>query len=418
MSGSPVYLDGQARGSAVGDVGVREGAHRAGDADRDRCSRSTRRRGGGHARRARTAAVVRGVFDALVERARSARRERLAALEKIARAHRPAGARAGVSLLAPVVDGIPCRDARAVAEDLGRLGLPASLVSGELRRCPGRPSGAERRASGGADRAGLRAHGSPPRRRHPARRDRHGDARGRRRHASSRSATRSSAREARAPGRRRPRSSRSSRARCCRSSSPMPCAPAYRLTHDRDRGIAGRIGPRRAPRARALPARVGRTARADPLVGRRARAGASSRPSSRCRRTSRSRCSTRRPSDRTLAPPRLDRHGGGPVRLRGPHDRPAREGARPPHAIALAGLVAQNEFEDPQISGVDISIASAPGRAAAARRGRGASRPARSRPGETLSATVRLADRRGSEETRVLSLTVPQETPEGRATSS
>ena len=83
-------------------------------------------------------------------------------------------------------------------------------------------------------------------------------------------------------------------------------------------------------------------------------------------------------------------------------------------ANVLTGLVAQNEFEDPGISGVDISVVSAPGE----RRLRivGAALSARKvAPGQPLRATVRLADRRGAEETRVLSLTVPRETPEGRA---
>jgi hypothetical protein len=83
-------------------------------------------------------------------------------------------------------------------------------------------------------------------------------------------------------------------------------------------------------------------------------------------------------------------------------------------ANILAGLVAQNEYEDPGISGVDISIVSAPGE----KRLRIVDAALSTRtvaPGETLRATVRLVGRRGAEETRVLSLTVPKETPEGRA---
>lgn len=83
-------------------------------------------------------------------------------------------------------------------------------------------------------------------------------------------------------------------------------------------------------------------------------------------------------------------------------------------ANVLTGLVAQNEFEDPKLSGVDISVASAPGEKRL--RVVGAALSARKvAPGEALRATVRLADRRGREETRVLSLVVPKETPEGRA---
>src|SRR5450830_229271 len=83
-------------------------------------------------------------------------------------------------------------------------------------------------------------------------------------------------------------------------------------------------------------------------------------------------------------------------------------------ANVLTGLVAQNEFEDPGISEVDISVVSAPGEKRL--RVVGAALSAlKVAPGQTLRATVRLADRRGREETRVLSLTVPRETPEGRA---
>jgi hypothetical protein len=83
-------------------------------------------------------------------------------------------------------------------------------------------------------------------------------------------------------------------------------------------------------------------------------------------------------------------------------------------ANVLTGLVAQNEYEDPGITGVDVSIVSAPGE----RRLRiveAALSARKAAPGETLHATVRLVDRRGAEQTRVLSLTVPKETPEGRA---
>ena len=83
-------------------------------------------------------------------------------------------------------------------------------------------------------------------------------------------------------------------------------------------------------------------------------------------------------------------------------------------ANVLTGLVAQNEYEEPGITGVDVSILSTPGE----RRLRiveAALSTRKAAPGETLHATVRLVDRRGAEQTRVLSLTVPKETPEGRA---
>ncbi len=82
---------------------------------------------------------------------------------------------------------------------------------------------------------------------------------------------------------------------------------------------------------------------------------------------------------------------------------------------ALAGLVTENEFEDPQISGVEISLKTAPGetRVKLVDAGLSARKVA---PGQKLSATVRLAGRRGDEITRVLTVTVPKEAPEGRAT--
>jgi hypothetical protein len=82
--------------------------------------------------------------------------------------------------------------------------------------------------------------------------------------------------------------------------------------------------------------------------------------------------------------------------------------------IALAGLVADNEFEEPGISGVDISLSNVAGE----RRFRVVDAGVSARkvaPGQTLTATVRLAGRRGEEEVRVLTLRVPRETPEGRA---
>lgn len=83
-------------------------------------------------------------------------------------------------------------------------------------------------------------------------------------------------------------------------------------------------------------------------------------------------------------------------------------------ANVLAGLVVLNDYEEPGIKGVDVSIVSTPGEnrlrvleAALSTR--------KAAPGETVHVTVRLAGRRGNVETRVLTLTVPRETPEGRA---
>jgi hypothetical protein len=83
-------------------------------------------------------------------------------------------------------------------------------------------------------------------------------------------------------------------------------------------------------------------------------------------------------------------------------------------ANVLTGLVAQNEYEEPGITGVDVSIVSTAGEKRL-RIVEAALSTRKAAPGETVHATVRLVDRRGAEQTRVLSLTVPKETPEGRA---
>ena len=84
-------------------------------------------------------------------------------------------------------------------------------------------------------------------------------------------------------------------------------------------------------------------------------------------------------------------------------------------AAVLAGMLSDNEFEDPRISGLAIEVSSEEGErrlrildAALASR--------RVAPGAELVATVRLADRRGVETARVVRLRVPRELPDGRAT--
>jgi hypothetical protein len=83
-------------------------------------------------------------------------------------------------------------------------------------------------------------------------------------------------------------------------------------------------------------------------------------------------------------------------------------------AATLAGAIADNDLEEPKLSGVELSFRSGSGE----RRLRLADAALASRkvaPGETLVATVRLADRRGAETTRVVKIKVPREAPEGRA---
>ena len=83
-------------------------------------------------------------------------------------------------------------------------------------------------------------------------------------------------------------------------------------------------------------------------------------------------------------------------------------------AAVLAGAVADNEFEDPLVSRVSIDVSSEPGE----RRIRIVDAALAARkvaPGGELSVTVRLADRRGPTTSRSLKLAIPPETPEGHA---
>jgi hypothetical protein len=84
-------------------------------------------------------------------------------------------------------------------------------------------------------------------------------------------------------------------------------------------------------------------------------------------------------------------------------------------ASTLAGAVAENEFEDPKLSSIDLSFVSAKGE----KRLKLLSAALVSRkvaPGEDVVATLRLADRRGGDTTRVVKMRVPSEVPNGHAT--
>lgn len=80
----------------------------------------------------------------------------------------------------------------------------------------------------------------------------------------------------------------------------------------------------------------------------------------------------------------------------------------------LSGLVAENEFADPGLSSVDIDVDSAPGEQRLKVVGAALS-SSRAAPGETLAVAVRLRDRRGSESVRTLHLEIPKNSPEGKA---
>jgi hypothetical protein len=84
-------------------------------------------------------------------------------------------------------------------------------------------------------------------------------------------------------------------------------------------------------------------------------------------------------------------------------------------ASTLAGAIAENEFEDPKLSAIELSFVSAKGE----KRLKILSAALLSRrvaPGEDVIATLRLADRRGGETTRVVRMRVPSELPNGHAT--
>ncbi|HQR68690.1 MAG TPA: hypothetical protein PLB02_14965, partial [Thermoanaerobaculia bacterium] len=84
-------------------------------------------------------------------------------------------------------------------------------------------------------------------------------------------------------------------------------------------------------------------------------------------------------------------------------------------AAVLAGLLSDNEFEDPKISALTIDVSSEEGE----RRLRILDAALASRkvaPGADVVASVRLADRRGGETAQVLRVRVPKELPDGRAT--
>ncbi|HQQ78859.1 MAG TPA: SpoIVB peptidase S55 domain-containing protein, partial [Thermoanaerobaculia bacterium] len=128
MSGSPVYLDGKLAGAVsatwafgkdpVGQVtpieNMLEGG--SGGASPD-------------APRARATVSSAAAFDALASAHGLPPDERVAALEKIAAPYRPAAGREAASLLAPVSAGLPSATLSRFAEDLGRLGLPAPFLA-------------------------------------------------------------------------------------------------------------------------------------------------------------------------------------------------------------------------------------------------------------------------------------------------
>jgi hypothetical protein len=190
-------------------------------------------------------------------------------------------------------------------------------------------------------------------------------------------------------------------------------APAYRLTHDRDSGVAGRTD-RTVPlvpvrfrlesgggSVRTLSWGVARETALLPLLLSVSLDAALTTLDAT-------------PVDRTLRLVVAVDTKIGPFVYADQMTGPRAKELALMTANVLTGLVAQNEYEDPGITGVDVSIVSTPGEKRL-RIVEAALSTRKAAPGETLHAAVRLVDRRGAEQTRVLSLTVPKETPEGRA---
>jgi hypothetical protein len=190
-------------------------------------------------------------------------------------------------------------------------------------------------------------------------------------------------------------------------------APAYRLTHDRDSGVAGRtdrtvsLVPVRfrlesgGGSVRTLSWGVAReTALLPILLSISLDAALTTLDAT--------------PVDRTLRLRVAVDTKAGPFVYADQMSGPRAKELALMTSNVLTGLIAQNDYEEPGITGVDVSIVSTPGE----RRLRvveAALSTRKAAPGETLHVAVRLVDRRGVEQTRVLSLTVPKETPEGRA---
>ena len=400
----PRLFRGTARGSRGRDVGIREGARRLGHARSNRCSRSTAARRPPGARRAATSSPT-GFAD-FATAVSLPEDERLLALPPDRRrAPGMACPRVLGSLLAPVSTGFPGRHARALGRR-PRAPRDSARVGNAAR-------------SSGNGRAGGRTGRAPRRRSRP------GSAvtalliDGDLQLGATGTVTRVDG-----------------EGRFLAFGHPflgagtieLPAAPAevvtvfpsamlsfkvayalapvYRLTHDRDSGVAGRTD-RTVPFVPVrFPARVGRRERAHAVVGRRARAGPASHAPLDL--PGRGAHDARRDAGRPdSSPPRRRRHEGGAFVYADQMTGPRAKELALMTANVLTGLVAQNEYEEPGITGVDVSIVSTPGE----RRLRiveAALSTRKAAPGETLHATVRLVDRRGAEQTRVLSLTVPE----------
>ena len=336
--------------------------------------------------------------------------ERVAALEKIAAPYRPAAGREAASLLAPVSAGLPSATLSRFAEDLGRLGLPAPfLASAGGQATAGRAPEAtapQKLVNGGALTAllldgdlQLGATGTVTR-------------------VDPDGSFVAFGHPFLGMGEIELPVATTDVVEVFASSMmsfklAAPHAPAYRLTSDRDPGVSGRMD-RVAP---MVPVRF----RLEAAGGsaKELRWGVAPAPSIFPLLLAMSMdvalvLNDPTPAQKTVSLRLSIGTAAGPFVYEDVLSGPRAREIAILTTIALGGLVVDNEFEDPEISSVEISLANVPGE----RRFRVVDAGVSARkvaPGQALTASVRLAGRRGEEETRVVTLRVPHEAPEGRA---
>lgn len=194
----------------------------------------------------------------------------------------------------------------------------------------------------------------------------------------------------------------------------VPLSAAYRLTRDRDSGVAGRSDgvSRTFPvafrfedgdtgRRREFSFRVATNPRILPtLLALTADAAL--------------RSVDQTPPDRTLRYRIRLQTARGPIEWSDTASGPKAREIALLSAVLLATTVADNEFGDPELQGVEMDFRSVSGE----RRLRivEAAVPARKvAPGGTVKVSIRLSGRREGETTRLLTLQLPRETPEGKA---
>ena len=412
MSGSPVYLEGRLAGAVSATWGFSKEAIGAVTPIESMLAIDSGDAAAGTEGRTRSTSGD-SAFSAFARTLALPEEKRLAALQKIVDARPSLPARAQATLLAPVAAGFPAESLGRWGRDLARLGVPVSLLSGELPGLPGTPLQAARRARPAAPIAPgsavtallidgdlqLGATGTVTR----------VDGKGRFLAFGHPFLGAGMLELPVAPA----EVVAVFPSAMLSFKMAYALAPAYRLTADRDSGVAGRTD-----RAAALtPVRFRLEAESRPvrtLSWGVAKEAALLPVLVTISMDAALTTLDPTPVERTLQLRLSVDTAAGPFVYEDQMTGPRAKELALLTANVLTGLVAQNEFEDPGISGMDISVVSAPGE----RRLRivGAALSARKvAPGQPLRATVRLADRRGAEETRVLSLTVPRETPEGRA---